>query len=67
MKHKRTKQQVWFIGKVLFSIFCYIVFLVATVDVTKGMSLGEQSLPEEKAVLEQKLEDDKKQQKKQKK
>lgn len=60
MKHKRTKQQVWFIRKVLFSIFCYIVFLVATVDITKGMSLGEQSLPEEKAVLEQKLEDDKK-------
>lgn len=67
MKHKRTKQQVWFIRKVLFSIFCYIVFLVATVDITKGMSLGEQSLPEEKAVLEKKLEDDKKQQKKQKK
>ena len=60
MKHKRTKQQVWFTRKVLFSIFCYIVFLVATVDITKGMSLGEQSLPEEKAVLEQKLEDDKK-------
>ena len=60
MKHKRTKQQVWFIRKVLFSIFCYIVFLVGTVDITKGMSLGEQSLPEEKAVLEQKLEDDKK-------
>lgn len=60
MKHKRTKQQVWFIRKVLFSIFCYIVFLVATVDITKGMSLGEQSLPEEKAVLEKKLEDDKK-------
>lgn len=60
MKHKRTKQQVWFIRKVLFSIFCYIVFLVATVDITKGMSLGEQSLPEEKTVLEQKLEDDKK-------
>jgi hypothetical protein len=60
VKHKRTKQQVWFIRKVLFSIFCYIVFLVATVDITKGMSLGEQSLPEEKAVLEQKLEDDKK-------
>lgn len=60
MKHKRTKQQVWFIRKVLFSIFCYIVFLVATVDITKGMSLGEQSLPEEKEVLEQKLEDDKK-------
>ena len=60
MKHKKTKQQIWFIRKVLFSIFCYIVFLVATVDITKGMSLGEQSLPEEKAVLEQKLEDDKK-------
>lgn len=60
MKHKRTKQQVWFIRKVLFSIFCYIVFLVATVDITKGMSLGEQSLPEEKVVLEQKVEDDKK-------
>lgn len=60
MKHKKTKQQIWFIRKVLFSIFCYIVFLVATVDITKGMSLGEQSLPEEKAVLEQKVEDDKK-------
>ena len=60
MKHKRTKQQVWFIRKVLFSIFCYIVFLVARVDITKGMSLGEQSLPEEKVVLEQKVEDDKK-------
>lgn len=60
MKHKKTKQQIWFIRKVLFSIFCYIVFLVATVDITKGMSLGEQSLPEEKVVLEQKVEDDKK-------
>ena len=29
-------------------------------DITKGMSLGEQSLPEEKVVLEQKVEDDKK-------
>ena len=60
MKHKKTKQQIWFIRKGLFSIFCYIVFLVATVDITKGMSLGEQSLPEEKVVLEQKVEDDKK-------
>lgn len=60
MKHKKTKQQIWFIRKVLFSIFCYIVFLVATVDITKGMSLGEQLLPEEKVVLEQKVEDDKK-------
>lgn len=53
MKQKRTKQQVWFIRKVLFSIFCYIVFLVATVDVTKGMSLGNQTISDEKTRMEE--------------
>ena len=53
MKHKRTKQQIWFIRKVLFSIFCYIVFLVATVDVTKGMSLGNQTISDEKTRMEE--------------
>lgn len=53
MKHKRTKQQVWFIRKVLFSIFCYIVFLVATVDITKGISLGDQVISNEKSLKEE--------------
>ena len=53
MKQKRTKQQVWFIRKVLFSIFCYILFLVATVDVTKGMSLGNQTISDEKTRMEE--------------
>ncbi|MDU1911520.1 putative glycoside hydrolase [Fusobacterium sp.] len=53
MKHKRTKQQVWFIRKVLFSIFCYIVFLVATVDVTKGMSLGDIVISDNKIVVKE--------------
>lgn len=58
MKHKRTKQQIWFIRKVLFSIFCYIVFLIATVDITKGMSLGEQIVPTEKAEMEKLVKED---------
>lgn len=55
MKHNRTKQQVWFIRKILFSIFCYIVFLIATADITKGMSLEEQTAPNEKVTIEEKM------------
>lgn len=53
MKHNRTKQQVWFIRKILFSIFCYIVFLITTADITKGMSLGAQTILDEKPRLEE--------------
>lgn len=53
MKHNRTKQQAWFIRKILFSIFCYIVFLITTADITKGMSLGAQTILDEKPRLEE--------------
>ena len=53
MKQNRTKQQAWFIRKILFSIFCYIVFLITTADITKGMSLGAQTILDEKPRLEE--------------
>jgi len=53
VKHNRTKQQAWFIRKILFSIFCYIVFLITTADITKGMSLGAQTILDEKPRLEE--------------
>lgn len=53
MKHNRTKQQAWFIRKILFSIFCYIVFLITTADITKGMSLGTQTILDENPRLEE--------------
>lgn len=53
MKHNRTKQQAWFIRKILFSIFCYIVFLITTADITKGMSLGAQTILDENPRLEE--------------
>ena len=46
MKQNRTEQQIKFMKKILFSIFCYVVFLVATVDITKNISLGSEVVAE---------------------
>ena len=33
--------------KILFAIFCYILFLIATVDITKNISLGNKAIAKE--------------------